>query len=78
MTVEPLRVSMETMFDLEDNLLLFFTGFNRAAGGILKDQHMRSQARDAGHAAQSATTSRRWGIAARRPWSPAIWCDSAS
>src|ERR1700757_2166060 len=25
-TVEPLQVSMDTMFDLEDNLLLFFTG----------------------------------------------------
>ena len=47
-TVQPLRVSMETMFDLEDNLLLFFTGFNRTAGSVLKDQHDRSQARDAG------------------------------
>jgi D-glycero-alpha-D-manno-heptose-7-phosphate kinase len=47
-TVQPLRVSMETMFDLEDNLLLFFTGFNRSAGSVLKDQHDRSQARDAG------------------------------
>ena len=46
-TVQPLRVSMETMFDLEDNLLLFFTGFNRSAGSVLKDQHERSQARDA-------------------------------
>jgi D-glycero-alpha-D-manno-heptose-7-phosphate kinase len=46
-TVQPLRVSMETMFDLEDNLLLFFTGFNRSAGSVLKDQHDRSQARDA-------------------------------
>ncbi len=46
-TVEPLRVSRETMFELEDNLLLFFTGFNRAAGSILKDQHLRSKARDA-------------------------------
>ena len=45
-TVEPLRVSMETMHDLEDNLLLFFTGFNRNAGSILQDQHVRSQARD--------------------------------
>ena len=45
-TVEPLRVSMQTMHDLEDNLLLFFTGFNRNAGSILKDQHVRSQARD--------------------------------
>ena len=47
-TVQPLRISMETMFDLEDNLLLFFTGFNRTAGSVLKDQHDRSQARDAG------------------------------
>jgi D-glycero-alpha-D-manno-heptose-7-phosphate kinase len=42
--VQPLRVSTQTMFDLEDNLLLFFTGFNRAAGGILNDQEVRSQA----------------------------------
>src|SRR6185312_16951191 len=42
-TAEPLRVSMDTMSDLEDNLLLFFTGFARSASGILKDQHMRSQ-----------------------------------
>jgi D-glycero-alpha-D-manno-heptose-7-phosphate kinase len=45
-TVEPLRVSIKTMYDLEDNLLLFFTGFNRAAGSILKDQDARSQAQD--------------------------------
>ena len=45
-TAEPLRVSMETMFDLEDHLLLFFTGFTRSAGEILRDQHLRSQAHD--------------------------------
>lgn len=44
---EPLRASMETLFDLEDNLLLFFTGFSRNAGGILKDQDVRSQRHDA-------------------------------
>lgn len=43
---EPLKVSMETMFDLEDNLLLFFTGFSRSAGSILKDQKTRSQSAD--------------------------------
>jgi len=42
----PLKVSMETMFDLEDNLLLFFTGFSRSAGSILKDQKDRSQKND--------------------------------
>jgi len=46
-TVEPLRVSSKTMFDLEDNLLLFFTGLKRASGSILQDQHTRSQAGDA-------------------------------
>jgi D-glycero-alpha-D-manno-heptose-7-phosphate kinase len=44
---EPLRASMDTLFDLEDNLLLFFTGFSRNAGGILKDQHVKSQQHDA-------------------------------
>jgi D-glycero-alpha-D-manno-heptose-7-phosphate kinase len=34
------------MFDLEDNLLLFFTGFSRSAGGILKDQKERTQKSD--------------------------------
>ena len=28
-----------TLFDLEDNLLLFFTGFSRSAGSILADQN---------------------------------------
>lgn len=46
-TAEPLQISMETMFDLEDHLLLFFTGFSRSASEILADQHLRSQANDA-------------------------------
>jgi D-glycero-alpha-D-manno-heptose-7-phosphate kinase len=45
--IQPLGISTHTLFDLEDNLLLFFTGFNRAAGSILRDQDSRSQARDA-------------------------------
>jgi D-glycero-alpha-D-manno-heptose-7-phosphate kinase len=46
-SVQPLRISPRTMYELEDNLLLFFTGFNRAAGSILEDQHRRSRAGDA-------------------------------
>jgi D-glycero-alpha-D-manno-heptose-7-phosphate kinase len=46
-TAAPLQLSMDTMFDLEDNLLLFFTGFSRSASGILKDQKARSEAHDA-------------------------------
>jgi D-glycero-alpha-D-manno-heptose-7-phosphate kinase len=45
-SVEPLAISMDTRFDLEDNLLLFFTGFSRSASGILKDQNTRSQKND--------------------------------
>lgn len=43
---KPLAVSMDTLFDLEDNLLLFFTGYSRSAGGILKDQKTRTQKND--------------------------------
>lgn len=42
----PLNISMNTLFDLEDNLLLFFTGFSRSAGRILKDQNSRTQKSD--------------------------------
>jgi D-glycero-alpha-D-manno-heptose-7-phosphate kinase len=46
-TAVPLGNSIDTMFDLEDNLLLFFTGFSRSASGILKDQNVKSQQNDA-------------------------------
>lgn len=45
-TASPLKISMQTMFDLEDNLLLFFTGFSRSASGILRDQNAKSQNND--------------------------------
>lgn len=41
-TAQPLQVTTDTMLDLEDNLLLFFTGFSRSASDILHDQHRRS------------------------------------
>ena len=44
----PARSPQETLFNLEDNLLLFFTGYSRSASAILKDQNDRSkQARQA-------------------------------
>jgi D-glycero-alpha-D-manno-heptose-7-phosphate kinase len=43
----PLQVSMDALFNLEDNLLLFFTGFSRSAGSILQDQKVRTE-RDEG------------------------------
>jgi D-glycero-alpha-D-manno-heptose-7-phosphate kinase len=42
----PVRISEETLFNLEDNLLLFFTGYSRAASEILRDQNTRSQKND--------------------------------
>jgi D-glycero-alpha-D-manno-heptose-7-phosphate kinase len=42
-SVSPLKISHDTLFDLEDNLLLFFTGFSRSASAILKDQKEKSQ-----------------------------------
>ena len=45
--VKKLNISDDTLFDLEDNLLLFFTGFARSAGSILKDQKEKSKSNDA-------------------------------
>lgn len=45
-TVSPLKLSRDCMFDLEENLLLFFTGFSREAGSILKDQDTRTNHND--------------------------------
>jgi D-glycero-alpha-D-manno-heptose-7-phosphate kinase len=42
----PLKMPIEALFDLEDNLLLFFTGFSRSAGSILEDQKLRTQQSD--------------------------------
>jgi D-glycero-alpha-D-manno-heptose-7-phosphate kinase len=45
-SVSPVAVSNETLHDLEERLLLFFTGYSRSAGEILADQHRRSEAED--------------------------------
>jgi D-glycero-alpha-D-manno-heptose-7-phosphate kinase len=44
---EPLKLPIDAMFNLEDNLLLFFTGFSRTAGSILADQQQRTGEHDA-------------------------------
>jgi D-glycero-alpha-D-manno-heptose-7-phosphate kinase len=46
-TATPLNINMDTLFDLEDNLLLFFTGFSRSAGSILRDQNTKTKDSDA-------------------------------
>src|SRR4030081_1574501 len=42
----PLKISEETLFNLEDNLLLFFTGYARSASTILKEQDDKSKKSD--------------------------------
>ena len=42
----PLRLPNETLYNLEDNLLLFFTGYSRAASSILKEQDQKSKQHD--------------------------------
>jgi D-glycero-alpha-D-manno-heptose-7-phosphate kinase len=42
----PLRLSVETLHNLEDNLMLFFTGYSRSASSILKEQDSKSRDED--------------------------------
>src|SRR5204863_5956372 len=39
----PLKISEETLYNLEDNLLLFFTGYSRSASKILKEQNDKTK-----------------------------------
>jgi D-glycero-alpha-D-manno-heptose-7-phosphate kinase len=45
--VKPLKIDSQTLYNLEDNLLMFFTGYSRSASVILKDQNDRSKRHDA-------------------------------
>jgi D-glycero-alpha-D-manno-heptose-7-phosphate kinase len=46
-TVSPLRIPREGLHDLEDNLLMFFTGYSRSASAVLADQKTRTEKDDA-------------------------------
>ena len=43
---EKLNISQETLFNLEDHLLLFFTGYSRSASNVLKEQDGKSRNND--------------------------------
>jgi D-glycero-alpha-D-manno-heptose-7-phosphate kinase len=43
---QPVEMSEDTRVELEDNLLLFFTGYSRSASAILMDQKVRSEQHD--------------------------------
>lgn len=42
----PLAVNPDVLYELEDNLLLFFTGFNRRSTTVLKEQDEKSRQND--------------------------------
>ncbi len=42
----PLQIEQETLFNLEDNLLLFFTGYSRSASTILLEQDQKSKEKE--------------------------------
>jgi D-glycero-alpha-D-manno-heptose-7-phosphate kinase len=44
--VSPLGISTKTLHDLEEHLLMFFTGYSREADTLLEDQRKRSEAGD--------------------------------
>lgn len=44
--VSPLRIPDDARRALQDNLLLFFTGYSRSASGILRDQDSRTRSTD--------------------------------
>jgi D-glycero-alpha-D-manno-heptose-7-phosphate kinase len=44
--VAPLSISTATLHDLEEHLLIFFTGYSRQAGALLADQRRRTEAEE--------------------------------
>jgi D-glycero-alpha-D-manno-heptose-7-phosphate kinase len=42
----PLAIQPDTLYGLEDNLLLFFTGYSRSASSILEEQDKKSKSND--------------------------------
>ena len=41
--ISPVKMDKETLYNLEDNLVLFFTGYSRSASSILKEQDDKSK-----------------------------------
>ncbi len=45
-TAEPLKASRETLYNLEDSLVMVFTGYSRKASDILREQDTKSRGKD--------------------------------
>jgi len=44
--ISPVQMDKETLYNLEDNLVLYFTGYSRSASSILKEQDDKSKNED--------------------------------
>lgn len=69
----PLAISQSTLHELEDRLLLFFTGFSRRAGDILGDQKVRTVGHDPEmlenlHRIKSLGLRARHALESDQPW----------
>ncbi len=42
----PLKIDTDTLYNLEDNLLMFFTGYSRSASAVLQEQDVKSKQND--------------------------------
>ena len=69
-TVSPLRISDATFRDLEDHLLMFFTGYSRAADKVLEEQRAKSIRKRRGDDRQPAL---RQGTRLADPGRPGEW-----
>src|SRR5206468_7597223 len=66
---KPLKISEEALLELEDNLLLFFTGYSRTASKILQEQHDKSAQSDEAMLENLRSEERRVGKECRcRMW----------
>jgi D-glycero-alpha-D-manno-heptose-7-phosphate kinase len=75
--VRPANISNETLANLEDNLVLFYTGFARSASQILKDQDSRSKQNDQAMI-DNLHFVKQLGFDARRLWRAATCAVSRS
>ena len=62
---EPLKISPHKLNELEDNLLLFFTGYSRKAGHILKEQDTKTK-KDEGKIIDNLNFVKRLGFKSRK------------
>ena len=74
----PLKIDTETLYNLEDNLLLFFTGYSRSASSILKEQDDKSKQQRQRHDRQPALRQGSRAAQPRRRWKAASSSSSAS